>query len=276
MFENAKKDAPSIIFIDELDSIGRVRGTGVGGGHDEREQTLNQILGEMDGFEPHQSVVVLAATNRPDVLDPALTRPGRFDRRINVEPPQREARKKILEVHLRGVPLADDVSLDDLAGRTVGFAGADLKNLVNEAALLAARKENDEVKAEDFDQARDKIIMGIEREDVIKDEEKKMISYHEGGHALVAKLYPGADPLEKVSIIPRGRALGATEQLPNEDRHNLSRSYLLGRIAVMLGGRAAERVVFEDVTTPIRAVNDSGGISPPPSDGNRESGGDGT
>jgi cell division protease FtsH len=249
MFKNAKKDAPSIIFVDELDSIGRVRGTGLGGGHDEREQTLNQILAEMDGFSSHESVVVISATNRPDVLDPALIRPGRFDRRITLELPQKRARKEILKVHAREVPLADDVDLEDVAARTVGFSGAELRNLVNEAALLAARQEKKEVEADDFDQARDKIIMGIEREDVIKDEEKQMIAYHEAGHALVAKLYPGSDPLDKVSIIPRGRSLGATEQLPEEDRHNFSRSYLLGRIAVMLGGRAAENIVFEDVSS---------------------------
>jgi cell division protease FtsH len=237
MFKKAKKDAPAIIFIDEIDSIGRVRGTGLGGGHDEREQTLNQILAEMDGFSPQESVVVMAATNRPDVLDPALVRPGRFDRRITLDIPQREARQKILETHTRKVPLADDVDLANLAERTVGLSGADLKNLVNEAALLAARKEKEQVADEDFDQARDKILLGIEREDVINDEEKKMIAYHESGHALLAELLPGADPLQKVSIIPRGRALGATEQIPEEDRHNLKRSYLLNRIAIMLGGR---------------------------------------
>jgi cell division protease FtsH len=249
MFKKAKKDAPAIIFIDEIDSIGRVRGTGLGGGHDEREQTLNQILAEMDGFSPQESVVVMAATNRPDVLDPALVRPGRFDRRITLDIPQREARQKILETHTRKVPLADDVDLANLAERTVGLSGADLKNLVNEAALLAARKEKEQVADEDFDQARDKILLGIEREDVINDEEKKMIAYHESGHALLAELLPGADPLQKVSIIPRGRALGATEQIPEEDRHNLKRSYLLNRIAIMLGGRTAEKIVFDDVST---------------------------
>jgi cell division protease FtsH len=249
MFKKAKKDAPTIIFIDEIDSIGRVRGTGLGGGHDEREQTLNQILAEMDGFSPHESVVVIAATNRPDVLDPALVRPGRFDRRITLDMPQKEARQKILQTHTRKVPLSDDVDLEILAERTVGLSGADLKNLVNEAALLAARKEKEQVADEDFDQARDKILMGIEREDVINDEEKKMIAYHESGHALLAELLPGADPLQKVSIIPRGRSLGATEQIPEEDRHNLKRSYLLNRIAIMLGGRTAEKIVFDDVST---------------------------
>jgi len=249
MFNNAKKEAPSIIFIDELDSIGRVRGTGLGGGHDEREQTLNQILSEMDGFSPHESVVVIAATNRPDVLDPALTRPGRFDRQITLELPQKKARKEILELHTRDVPLADDVDLGGVADGTVGFSGADLKNLVNEAALLAARREKSKVEAEDFDQGRDKIILGIEREEMVKDEEKRAIAYHEAGHAMIAKLLPGADPLKKVSIIPRGRSLGATEQVPEEDRHNLSRQYVLDRLTILLGGRAAEKLCLNDVTS---------------------------
>jgi cell division protease FtsH len=249
MFKKAKKEAPAIIFVDELDSIGRVRGTGVGGGHDEREQTLNQILNEMDGFTPRESVVVMAATNRPDVLDPALVRPGRFDRQIHLELPQKKARSEILEIHTREVPTAEDVDLENLAERTVGFSGADLKNLVNEAALLAARREKQEVTNEDFDRARDKIMMGIEREDVIHDEEKTVIAYHEAGHALMAELMPRADPLQKVSIIPRGRALGVTEQVPEEDRHNLQQSYLMDRLAVLLGGRAAEKVAFEDLST---------------------------
>jgi cell division protease FtsH len=249
MFKNAKKDAPSIIFIDELDAIGRARGTGLGGGHDEREQTLNQILSEMDGFSPYESVIIIAATNRPDVLDPALVRPGRFDRQITVELPQRSARREILRVHTREVPLADDVDFDEVAGMTAGFSGADLKNLVNEAALLATREDKEEVEAKDFDEARDKIIMGIEREDVIKDKEKEIIAYHEGGHAIVARFLPDADPLEKVTIMPRGHSLGATEQIPKEDRHNFSRSYLLHRIAIMLGGRAAEKLVFDDITS---------------------------
>jgi cell division protease FtsH len=248
MFKKAKKEAPAIIFIDEIDSIGRTRGTGVGGGHDEREQTLNQILNEMDGFEAHQSVVVMAATNRPDVLDPALVRPGRFDRRITLERPQKKARRKILEIHTREAPLADDVDLETLAERTVGLSGADLKNLANEASLLAARKGKDKVAAEDFDQARDKILLGLEREDVIRDEEKKVIAYHEAGHAVMAELLSEADPLQKVTIIPRGRALGATEQIPEEDRHNLRRSYLMDRIAVLVGGRAAEKLVFDDIS----------------------------
>ena len=249
MFKKAKKDAPAIIFIDELDSIGRVRGTGLGGGPDEREQTLNQILAEMDGFEAHHSLVVLSATNRPDVLDPALIRPGRFDRRITLDMPQKKAREMILATHTREVPLDEDVDLHAIAERTVGLSGADLKNLVNEAALLAARKNKESVSGEDFDMARDKILMGIEREDTIDDEEKKMIAWHEAGHALLAEMLPGADPLQKVTIIPRGRALGATEQIPEEDRHNLKRSYLLDRIAIMLGGRVAEKIVFEDLST---------------------------
>ncbi|PKN64521.1 MAG: cell division protein FtsH [Deltaproteobacteria bacterium HGW-Deltaproteobacteria-15] len=249
MFTKAKSEAPSIIFIDELDSIGRVRGTGLGGGHDEREQTLNQILAEMDGFSPHVSVVVLAATNRPDVLDPALIRPGRFDRQITLDLPQRKARKEILDVHTRNVPLGPDVDLDLLSRRTVGFSGAELKNLVNEAALLAARKEKRAVDAVDFEEGRDKILMGIEREDIIRDEEKEVIAIHEAGHAILARILPGADPLEKVSIIPRGRSLGATEQIPEEDQHNLSRRYLRNRIAIMLGGRVAEKITKQDIST---------------------------
>jgi cell division protease FtsH len=254
MFDKAKKSSPSIIFIDELDSIGRARGTGVGGGHDEREQTLNQILNEMDGFAPQQSVIVLAATNRPDVLDPALTRPGRFDRQITLDMPQKAARKKILEIHTRHVPLSNDVDLDNMASRTVGFSGADLKNLVNEAALLAARENKKNVEFENFVQARDKIILGHKREDMINEEEKRIIAVHEAGHALLAKVTPGTDPLQKVTIIPRGRSLGATEQIPEEDRHNLKKDYLLKRIRILLGGRAAERLVFEDISN--GAAND--------------------
>jgi len=248
MFNTAKKSSPSIIFIDELDSIGRARGTGLGGSHDEREQTLNQILNEMDGFSPHESVIVLAATNRPDVLDSALTRPGRFDRQITLNMPQKKARKKILKIHTRKVSLGKDVNLENLASRTVGFSGADLKNLVNEAALLAARENKDKVKSEDFIQARDKIILGHKREEMISDEEKKIIAYHEAGHALLAKITPGTDPIQKVTIIPRGRSLGATEQVPEEDRHNLKKDYLLKRIRIMLGGRAAEQLIFEDIS----------------------------
>jgi cell division protease FtsH len=249
MFHNAKQEAPAVIFIDEIDSIGRSRGTGLGGGHDEREQTLNQILAEMDGFAPHESVVVMAATNRPDVLDPALTRPGRFDRQITLDLPQKRARLDILRLHTQRVPLADDVDLENLAARTVGFSGADLKNLVNEAALLAGRRHKLQVEAIDFEQARDKIILGSERDEPLTEREKRLVAYHESGHALLALLLPGTDTLQKVTIIPRGRALGATEQLPSEERHNLSRAYLLNRIAVMFGGRAAEKLVFGDVTT---------------------------
>jgi cell division protease FtsH len=249
LFETAKKSAPSLIFIDELDSIGRVRGTGVGGGHDEREQTLNQILSEIDGFSPHESVIVIAATNRPDVLDPALIRPGRFDRQISLDLPQKKARKEILQVHMKKLALADKIDLDALASATVGFSGAQIKNLVNEAALLAVKKEKKHVEMEDFTESRDKIIMGVRREERLSDEERKMVAYHEAGHALTALLLPGTDPLSKVTIIPRGRSLGATEQVPSEDRHNVGKKYLLNRIAVMMGGRAAEEEVFGDITS---------------------------
>jgi cell division protease FtsH len=249
MFEKAKKDSPAIIFIDEIDSIGRVRGTGLGGGHDEREQTLNQILSEMDGFEPNQSVIVMAATNRPDILDPALVRPGRFDRQVILDLPQREARREILQIHARKVRMDDKVNLGVMADMTVGFSGAQLENLINEAALLAARRGKNQVEFEDLEQSRDKIILGLEREERISDEEKKAIAYHEAGHTLLAKLLPNVDPLQKVTIIPRGRALGATEQLPQADRHNLSRTYLLNRIEIMLGGRIAEKMVYNDITT---------------------------
>jgi cell division protease FtsH len=249
LFKRAKQSEPAIIFIDEIDSIGRVRGTGLGGGHDEREQTLNQILAEMDGFSPRRSIVVLAATNRPDVLDPALVRPGRFDRQITLDLPQKQARHEILKTHVRQVPLAGDVNLGLMAERTVGLSGADLKNLVNEAALIAARQKKEQVAAEDFEKARDKILMGIEREDVISAEEKQVVAYHEAGHALLAQMLPGADPLRKVSIIPRGRSLGVTEQVPEEDRYNLKQSYLLNRVAIMLGGRVAEKITFGETST---------------------------
>lgn len=248
MFQNAKRDAPAIIFIDEIDSVGRARGTGLGGGNDEREQTLNQILSEMDGFEPHESIVVMAATNRPDVLDAALIRPGRFDRQITLDMPQKQARKKILEIHTREVPLNDKVNLENVAARTVGFSGADLRNLVNEAALLAGRKKKKKVEMEDFDLARDKILLGNEREEMLDEDEKHIVAYHESGHALVAKLLPGMDPLQKVSIIPRGRSLGVTELVPEQDRYNFSRAYLIKRIQVMLGGRVAEKLIFNDIT----------------------------
>ena len=249
MFESAKNNAPCVIFIDEIDAVGRSRGAGVGGGNDEREQTLNQILNEMDGFTPHQNVVVLAATNRPDVLDQALLRPGRFDRKVMLDLPDREAREAILRVHVREVPLADDVDLGRIAARTIGFSGADLENLVNEAALLAGRERRRQVDMTMFDAARDKLVLGAERERGIEDDERRLVAYHEAGHALMAWLLPQADPLDKVTIIPRGRALGATEQLPESERHNLRRTYLLDRIGVMLGGRVAELLVFDDLTS---------------------------
>ncbi|MEW6440147.1 MAG: ATP-dependent zinc metalloprotease FtsH [bacterium] len=249
MFANAKKRAPSIIYIDEIDSIGRVRSAGMGQSHDEREQTLNQILTEMDGFSPNECVIVMAATNRPDVLDPALVRPGRFDRRITLDLPQKRAREEILRVHARHVPLAKRVDLTVLAERTPGFSGADLMNLINEAALLAARKGKAQVDPEDLEQSRDRVLMGIEREDLIHDDERRVIAYHEAGHALVALYMPSGGAFQRVSIIPRRHALGTTEVSPEEDRHILSRSCLLGRIAVMLGGRAAERLALNDITT---------------------------
>ncbi|MDF1643918.1 MAG: ATP-dependent zinc metalloprotease FtsH [Pseudomonadales bacterium] len=249
MFEQARKDAPAIIFIDEIDSVGRVRGTGLGGGNDEREQTLNQILAEMDGFEPGEAVVVLAATNRPDVLDPALLRPGRFDRKLTLELPQCAAREKILEVHTRKVPLKDKNCLKDIASRTVGFSGADLENLVNEAALHAASNNSNQVVAEDFEYARDKVILGSVRDDLLTDEERKRVAYHEAGHALTALHMKHSDRLRKVSIIPRGRALGVTEQMPDEDRHNFTQDYLEERISILLGGRCAERKTFGVVSS---------------------------
>lgn len=254
MFDEAKKGAPAIIFIDEIDAIGRTRGTGLGGGHDEREQTLNQILSEMDGFSAREAVVVMAATNRSDVLDPALTRPGRFDRQITLELPYKEARKQILEVHTRKMPLAEDVDLDVVARRTAGFAGANLENLANEAALFAARNNRKKIVASDFDEALDKIVMGLARDDLIQDDEKEIIAYHEVGHAMMAKLLPGTDPLQKVTIVPHGQALGATQQLPEEDRYNLSKKQLESRIGVLLGGRVSEKTFFDDITS--GAAND--------------------
>ncbi len=249
MFNKAKKEAPAIIFIDEIDSVGRARGTGIGGGHDEREQTLNQILSEMDGFESHESVVVIAATNRPDVLDSALIRPGRFDRQITIELPQKKARLEIIKIHARDVPLEDSVDLDNLAARTVGLSGAELKNLVNEAALLAGRNDKKHLSNKHFDMARDKILLGAKRDDMILDNmEKKRVAYHEAGHALVAKLLPETDPLQKVTIIPRGHSLGATEQIPLNEKKNLNRTYLMNRIAITLGGRASEKLVFKELT----------------------------
>ncbi len=249
LFDSAKQAAPCVIFIDEIDAVGRSRGAGLGGGHDEREQTLNQILSEMDGFEPHEDVVVLAATNRPDVLDAALLRPGRFDRKVYLELPDRKARRAILDIHVKPIPLADDVDLDRVAERTIGFSGADLANLVNEAALLAGRRQQQKVDMGMFAEARDKIVLGAEREQAIGDDERRLIAVHESGHALMAWLLPHADPLDKVTIIPRGQALGVTEQIPAEERHTYKQSYLRDRIGVMLGGRVAEQLVFGEVTT---------------------------
>ncbi|MCF7989572.1 MAG: ATP-dependent zinc metalloprotease FtsH [Thiohalocapsa sp.] len=253
LFDAAKKEAPCVIFIDEIDAVGRTRGAGVGGGHDEREQTLNQILSEMDGFTPQQDIIVLAATNRPDVLDQALLRPGRFDRKVHLELPGRDARREILAVHAKKIVLGDDVDLDLLAARTVGFSGADLQNLVNEAALLAGRERRDAVDMSLFDAARDKLVLGAERDRGIGDEERRMVAYHECGHALLAWLLPNADALDKVTVIPRGRALGATEQLPEEERRTFTESYLKDRIGVMLGGRIAEQLVFGEVTNGAQA-----------------------
>jgi cell division protease FtsH len=241
LFEAAKKQAPCIVFIDELDAVGRTRGTGLGGGHDEREQTLNQILAEMDGFAPHETVIVLAATNRPDVLDPALLRPGRFDRHVMLDLPDRKDREAILKVHTRDVPLAGSVALREIAATTPGFSGADLKNLVNEAAMLAARENQYEVTARHLDEARDKVVLGAARSLVIQPEERHRLAIHESGHTIVAYFLPRADPLYKVSIVPRGRALGGTQQLPEQERHTLPEDYLKDRLAVMLGGRTAER-----------------------------------
>jgi cell division protease FtsH len=249
MFESARKESPSIIFIDEIDSVGRARGTGVGGGHDEREQTLNQILGEMDGFDPHEAVVVLAATNRPDVLDSALLRPGRFDRKVTLDLPAKKARRAILDIHSVKVPLADDVDLERIAALTVGFSGADLENLVNEAALLCARENRGNVNMEALLNARDKVVLGSKRELIIGEEEKDLVAHHEAGHALAACLLPTADPLDKVTIIPRGRSLGATEQIPEEEHYNLRQGYLHDRIGVILGGRVAEKLVFGEVSS---------------------------
>ncbi len=250
LFVQGKKHAPCIIFIDEIDAVGRHRGAGLGGGHDEREQTLNQLLVEMDGFEANEGVILVAATNRPDVLDPALLRPGRFDRRVVVPRPDVKGREGILKVHTRKVPLSDDVNVDKLARSTPGFAGADLENLVNEAALLAARRNKEKVDMADFELAKDKVMMGAERRSMVMSlAERKNVAYHEGGHALVAMLLPGADPVHKVTIIPRGMALGVTQQLPLDDRYTYSRDYLMTRLAMMFGGRAAEELVFGHMTT---------------------------
>jgi cell division protease FtsH len=250
LFDQGKKHAPCIIFMDEIDAVGRHRGAGLGGGHDEREQTLNQLLVEMDGFETNEGVILIAATNRPDVLDPALLRPGRFDRQVVVARPDVKGREEILKVHTRRIPLAPKVELKVLARGTPGFSGADLANLVNEAALLAARQDKKSVEMLDFENAKDKVLMGVERRSmIISDAEKRTIAYHEAGHALVADLLPGADPLHKVTIIPRGRALGLTQQLPTDDKYNYSKEYLINRITILLGGRAAEELVFQQQTT---------------------------
>jgi len=255
LFMQGKKNAPCIIFIDEIDAVGRHRGAGLGGGHDEREQTLNQLLVEMDGFESNEGVILIAATNRPDVLDPALLRPGRFDRQVVVPVPDIRGREGILKVHTSRKPLSSDVDVKTLAKGTPGFSGADLENMVNEAALLAARKNKDFIDMADFEAAKDKVMMGLERKSMIlSEEEKRTTAYHEAGHALVARLLPGADPLHKVTIIPRGRALGLTQQLPQDDRHTYSREYLLDNISILMGGRVAEELVFDQRTT--GAAND--------------------
>ena len=249
LFVQAKKNSPCIVFVDELDAVGRHRGAGLGGGHDEREQTLNQLLVEMDGFESTEGIIVMAATNRPDVLDPSILRPGRFDRQVVVPRPDVKGREAILKVHTRNNPLAEDVELKVVARSTPGFSGADIENLVNEAALRAARTNKKALTMDDFEFAKDKVIMGTERKSlVISDHERKVTAYHEAGHALVAKLTPGTDPVHKVTIIPRGMALGLTQQLPSEDRYMLTRDYLLKTIAVLLSGRAAEEIIYDERT----------------------------
>ena len=249
MFEEARKLAPALIFIDEIDSVGRVRGTGMGGGNDEREQTLNQILAEMDGFTSAEPVIILAATNRPDVLDPALLRPGRFDRKVTLDLPQKKARRAILEVHTQTKPIDKNVVLDDYAARTIGFSGADLENLVNEAALHAARADKKFIDVDDFEYAHDKIILGAVGQEIINKQDRHRIAIHESGHALAALLLPNADPVAKISIIPRGRALGVTETQPEEDRLNYPQDYLEDKISVLLGGRCAEQICLKGVST---------------------------
>ena len=250
LFEQGKKHAPCIIFIDEIDAVGRLRGAGLGGGHDEREQTLNQLLVEMDGFDTTEGVILIAATNRPDVLDPALLRPGRFDRQVVVNRPDLRGRSEILKVHTKKVPVAANVELEKIARGTPGFSGADLENLVNEAALWAARQNKKEVEVVDFEMAKDKVLMGAERKSMIlSDEEKRTTAYHEAGHALMAKLLPGTDPVHKVTIIPRGRALGVTMQLPTDDRHNYSKEFLYNNLAILMGGRVAEELILKHITT---------------------------
>jgi cell division protease FtsH len=250
LFEQAKQNSPCIIFMDEIDAVGRQRGAGMGGGHDEREQTLNQLLVEMDGFDAKGGIIMIAATNRPDILDPALLRPGRFDRQIVVDRPDLPGREKILRVHSRGKPLGDDVSIETLARSTPGFTGADLANLVNEAALLAARHDKDQIDQSEMEEAIDRVIAGPERKTrLISDKEKEITAYHEAGHAIVGALLPDADPVHKISIIPRGQALGVTMSLPTEDRFMMSRGQLMAQLAMMLGGRGAERVIFDEITT---------------------------
>jgi cell division protease FtsH len=250
LFLQGKRNAPCIIFIDEIDAVGRHRGAGLGGGHDEREQTLNQLLVEMDGFESNEGVILIAATNRPDVLDPALLRPGRFDRQIVIPIPDVKGREEILKVHTKKTPLADDVDLSLLARGTPGFTGADLENMVNEAALLAARLGKERIDMSDFEQAKDKVLMGVERKSmIIPFEERRITAYHEAGHTLVAKMIPGTDPIHKVTIIPRGRALGITQQLPLDEKHTYPKDYLMNNIAVMMGGRVAEELVLHIQTT---------------------------
>jgi len=250
LFEQGKKHAPCIIFIDEIDAVGRLRGAGLGGGHDEREQTLNQLLVEMDGFDTTEGVILIAATNRPDVLDPALMRPGRFDRQVVVNRPDVRGRSEILHVHTKKVPIASDVNLEHIARGTPGFSGADLENLVNEAALWAARLDKKSVDQIDFENAKDKVLMGVERKSMVfSEEEKRTTAFHEAGHALMAKLLPGTDPVHKVTIIPRGRALGMTMQLPIDDRHSYSKDFLYNTLSILFGGRVAEELIFKNITT---------------------------
>ena len=254
MFKQAKETAPAIIFIDEIDAVGRQRGAGLGGGHDEREQTLNQILGEMDGFTQTDSVIVVAATNRPDVLDPALLRPGRFDRHISVNRPTKKGRLEIFKVHVREVPLSEDVNLESLATSCIGMTGADIRNVVNEAALWAARHNKKVVEKADFNYAMDKVRMGSKREEILSEEEKEKTAYHEAGHTITAWFLSGADPVQKVTVIPRGQALGVTMSIPEEDRMSYSRKELLDRLVVFMGGRAAEKIVYNELL--VGAQND--------------------
>jgi cell division protease FtsH len=255
LFDQGKKHAPCLIFIDEIDAVGRQRGAGLGGGHDEREQTLNQLLVEMDGFDSNEGVILIAATNRPDILDTALLRPGRFDRRIVVNMPDVKGREDILKVHMKNIPLDKQVDLSVFARSTPGFSGADLANLVNEAALLAARLDQEKVTMEDMESAKDKVLMGVERKSmIISEDEKKSTSYHEAGHALIASLLPEADPIHKVTIIPRGLALGTTQQLPLDDRYTYSKDYLEAQLSVLMGGRASEKMLLGKTTT--GAAND--------------------